>query len=109
MAAKKRSRSKDVRAKQAAPAAGRFSIVLATAARSAVNMTVTAITSGSVLVCLFAAKRLFDARLNTSQMATQDYELHTATFCDCGDAGNIRFCCGSQQRLIYKSCTRLVG
>jgi hypothetical protein len=47
------------RAKQAAPAAGRFSIVLAAAARSALNMTVTAITSGSVLACLFAAKRSF--------------------------------------------------
>jgi hypothetical protein len=58
MAAKKRSRSsKSGRAKQAAPAAWRFSIVVSTAARSLVNMTVTAVTSGSVLVCLFAAKR----------------------------------------------------
>jgi hypothetical protein len=58
MATKTRSRSKGARAKQAAaPAAGHFSIVLSTAAHSALNMTVIAITSGSVLLCLFAAKR----------------------------------------------------
>jgi hypothetical protein len=55
MAAKKRSRSKG--GQQAVPAAWRFSIVLSTAARSLVDMTVTAVTSGSVLLCLFAAKR----------------------------------------------------
>jgi hypothetical protein len=37
---------------------GRFPIVLWTAARSMLNMTATAVTSGSVLLCLFAAKRL---------------------------------------------------
>jgi hypothetical protein len=57
VAAKKRSRSKGRRAKQAAPAAWRLSIVLSTAARSLINMTVTSVTSGSVLLCLFAAKR----------------------------------------------------
>jgi hypothetical protein len=57
MATKTGSRSKGARAKQAAaPTAGRFSIVLSTAARSALNMTVIAITSGAVLLCLFAAK-----------------------------------------------------
>jgi hypothetical protein len=57
MAAKKRSRSKGGRARQAAPAARRLPIVFSTAARSLANMTVTALTSGSVLLCLFAAKR----------------------------------------------------
>jgi hypothetical protein len=57
MAAKKRSRSKRGRARQAAFAAWRFSIVFSTAARSLINMTVTAVTSGSVLLCLFAARR----------------------------------------------------
>jgi hypothetical protein len=31
--------------------------VFSTAARSLINMTVTALTSGSLLLCLFAAKR----------------------------------------------------
>ena len=57
MAATKRSRSKGGPAKQVAPATWRFSIVLSTAARSLVDMTVTAVTSGSVLLCLFAVKR----------------------------------------------------
>ena len=57
MAAKKRSRPKGGRARQAAFAAWRFSIVFSTAARSLINMTVTAVTSGSVLLCLFAARR----------------------------------------------------
>ena len=56
MAAKKRSRSRGGRAKQAASPACRLSI-FSTAARSVANMTVTALTSGSVLLCLFAAKR----------------------------------------------------
>jgi hypothetical protein len=42
MAAQKQSRPKGGRATQAAPAAWRFSIVLSTAARSCVDMTVTA-------------------------------------------------------------------
>jgi hypothetical protein len=58
MAAKKLSKSKNGRAKPAAPAAGRLPIVLSTAARSMLNMTATAVTSGSVLLCLFAAERL---------------------------------------------------
>src|SRR5947207_1972984 len=57
VAAKKRSRSKGARAKRAVPAVWHFSIVLSTAARSLVNMTVTAVTSGAVLLCLFAVKR----------------------------------------------------
>jgi hypothetical protein len=57
MAAKKRSRSKGGRGKLAAPAAWRFSVVLSMAARSVTNMTVTALTSGSVLLWMFAAKR----------------------------------------------------
>lgn len=57
MAAKKRSRPSGGREKQAASAAWRLSIVFSTAARSVANMTVTALTSGSVLLCLFAAKR----------------------------------------------------
>jgi hypothetical protein len=58
MAAVKQSKSKHGRARQAAPAAGRFPIALWTAARSMLNMTTTAVTSESVLLCLFAAKRL---------------------------------------------------
>jgi hypothetical protein len=50
MAAKKQSKS--LRARQTAPAAGRLPIALSTAARGAVIVT-----SGSVLVFLFAAKR----------------------------------------------------
>jgi hypothetical protein len=57
VAAKKRSRSKGARAKRAVPAVWHFSIVLSTAVRSLVNMTMTAVTSGSVLLCLFAVKR----------------------------------------------------
>ena len=45
------------RAKQAARAAVRFPIVLSTAARSAFNMTVVVVTSGSVLLFLLTAKR----------------------------------------------------
>jgi hypothetical protein len=37
---------------------GRSMPVLSTAVRSLINMTVTAVTSGSVLLCLFAAKGL---------------------------------------------------
>jgi len=58
MAAKKRWKSKSGRARPAAPAVGRFPIVLSSAARSVLNTTATAVTSGSVLPCLFAAKRL---------------------------------------------------
>lgn len=59
MMTKKRLRSKGGRAKQAAPAARHFSIVLSTAARSLVNMTMTAVISGSVLLCLLAVKHSF--------------------------------------------------
>jgi hypothetical protein len=58
MAAKKRSKSKSERARKASPAVRRFPVVLSTALYSVVNMTVTAVTSGSVLLCLFVAKRL---------------------------------------------------
>jgi hypothetical protein len=57
MATKKRSKSKYGRSEQAAPAAGRFPIVLSTAARSMLNMTAAVVTSGSVLVFLLTAKR----------------------------------------------------
>ena len=56
MAAKKQSKSKNGRGKQAAPAAGRFAIVLSTAKYSAFNMTAVVVTSGSVLLFLLAAK-----------------------------------------------------
>jgi hypothetical protein len=49
MAAKKR--------KQKSRPASRSMPVLSTAVSSLINMTVTAVTSGSVLLCLFAAKR----------------------------------------------------
>jgi len=57
MAAKKQSKSKYGRSRPAAPAAGRFPIVLSTAARSMLNMTAVVMTSGSVLVFLLSAKR----------------------------------------------------
>jgi hypothetical protein len=57
MAAKKRSKSKYRRARPAAPATGRFPIVVSTAARSVLNMTTVFATSGSVLVFLLTAKR----------------------------------------------------
>jgi hypothetical protein len=59
MAAKTRSRPKVDRSKLVARPAIRFPIVLSTALCSALNMTVTALTSGSVLLGLFAAKRIF--------------------------------------------------
>jgi len=58
MAAKQRSKTNAGRARQARPVMNRFPAVLSTALKSLVNMTVTAITSGAVLLCLFAAKRL---------------------------------------------------
>jgi hypothetical protein len=58
MAAKQRSKTNAGRARQASPVLNRFPVVLSTALKSVVNMTVTAITSGLVLLCLFAAKRL---------------------------------------------------
>jgi hypothetical protein len=57
MATKKRSKSRNGRAKQVVPAAGRFQIVLSTAVCSALNMAAVIVTSGSVLLFLFAAKR----------------------------------------------------
>jgi len=59
MAAKKQTKPKVARSKQAAAPAARFPIVLSTALCSVLNMTVTALTSGSVLLGLFAAKRIF--------------------------------------------------
>jgi len=44
---------------QALQALKRFPIVLSTATSSVVNMVAVAVTSGSVLLCLFAAKRIF--------------------------------------------------
>jgi len=59
MAAKKQTKSKAARSKQVAAPAARFLIVLSTALGSVLNMIVTALTSGSVLLGLFAAKRIF--------------------------------------------------
>ena len=58
MAANKRSEKTRVRKYSRLRAAGRLMPILSTAVGSLVNMTVTAVTSGSVLLCLFAAKRL---------------------------------------------------
>jgi hypothetical protein len=55
--AKKRSKTNAGGAKQASPVMNRFPVVLSTALKSVVGMTVTAITSGLVLLCLFAAQR----------------------------------------------------
>ena len=52
MASKKKRKPKSLRAMD------RPISVFSTAVGSLVNMTVTAVTSGSVLLCLFAAKRL---------------------------------------------------
>jgi len=59
MAVKTQSKSKSGRAKQTAPAAARFPIVLSTAARSMLNMTAVVVTSGSVLLFLLTAKRFY--------------------------------------------------
>jgi hypothetical protein len=53
-AAKRRTRTRKQKSLQPT---GRSMPALSTAARSLFNMTVTAVTSGSVLLCLFAAKR----------------------------------------------------
>ena len=58
MASKKRSKSKNGRAKRTVPAAGRFPIALSTAISSALNMTAVVATSGSVLLFLLTAKRI---------------------------------------------------
>jgi hypothetical protein len=55
--AKKQSKSKNGRAKQTAPAVGRFAIVLSTAVRTVLDMAAVVVTSGSVLLFLLAAKR----------------------------------------------------
>lgn len=62
MAAKKRSRPTYKGASnsdQALEALKRLPIVFSTATSSVVNMLVVAVTSASVLLCLFAAKRIF--------------------------------------------------
>jgi hypothetical protein len=56
MASKKRSRAKGERAKRADPAMGRVPAFLSVVLHSVVNMTVIAITSGGVLLCLFASR-----------------------------------------------------
>jgi hypothetical protein len=58
MAAKKLTKSKVARSKQVPVPAG-FPIVLSTAFGSVLSMIMTALTSGSVLLALFAAKRFF--------------------------------------------------
>jgi len=52
MAAKKKRKPKSLRGTD------RQISVLSTAVGNLINMTVTAVTSGSVLLCLFTAKRL---------------------------------------------------
>jgi hypothetical protein len=59
MPAKKQTKSKAARSKQVAVPAARFLIVLSTALGGMLNMIVTALTSGSVLLGLIAAKRIF--------------------------------------------------
>ena len=54
-----KSKLSDARPNQALDASRGFPIVLSTAARSVANMLVVTIAFGSVLVCLFAAKRSF--------------------------------------------------
>ena len=57
MAAKKRSKGPNTSTSQSAPL--RFPVVLSTATRSVLNMLVVGIASGLVLVCLFAAKKIY--------------------------------------------------
>ena len=59
MAAKKQTKSKVARSKQVPVPAGFPIVVLSTALGSVLSMIVTALTSGSVLLGLFAAKRIF--------------------------------------------------
>jgi hypothetical protein len=58
-APKKQTKPKAARSKRVAATSARFLIVLSTALGSVLNMIVTALTSGSVLLGLFAAKRIF--------------------------------------------------
>jgi hypothetical protein len=58
MGAKKPSEKRASRKPKARPVTDRLLAILLTAAGNLFNMTVTAITSGTVLLCLFAAKRL---------------------------------------------------
>jgi hypothetical protein len=57
MATKKRSKSKAAQASKPA-AADQSRLVLSTALRGVLNMAAVALTSGSVLLFMFAAKRL---------------------------------------------------
>jgi hypothetical protein len=74
MAAKKRSKTNAGRARQASPVMNRFPVVLSTALKSVVNMTVSAITSGSVLLCLFATQRLLDDDANASFTIVESFD-----------------------------------
>jgi hypothetical protein len=58
MAAKKRSAKKANNKPNRTPLGGRSMQILSTVVGSLFNMTATAVTSGTVLLCLFAAKRL---------------------------------------------------
>jgi hypothetical protein len=73
MAAKKRSKTNAGRARQASPVMNRFPVVLSTALKSVVNMTVSAITSGSLL-CLFATQRLLDDDANASFTIVESFD-----------------------------------
>ena len=57
MAAKKRSAKKASRKSKPRSVADRLLPILSTAIGSLFNMTMTTVTSGTVLLCLFAAKR----------------------------------------------------
>jgi hypothetical protein len=57
MAVKKRS-AKASRKPKPRPITDRFLPILSSAVGSLFNMTLTVVTSGTVLLCLFAAKRL---------------------------------------------------
>ncbi len=54
---KKRSRKTRARKPKSSTTEGRSTSVFSMAFGNLVNMSVTAVTSGSVLLCLFAAKR----------------------------------------------------
>ena len=85
MAAVKQSKSKHGRARQAATAAGRFPIVLWTAARSMLNSGHIGI-GVAVLVCSQAIAL-------TQRAADHDYDLPLADFCGGCRAGCLRIRC----------------
>jgi hypothetical protein len=71
MATKKQPKSWNGRTGQTAPAAGGFAIVLSTALRTALNMIVVVVTSGSALLFLLAAKRFLSALQSSLILSVQ--------------------------------------